>query len=334
MFNKKTVFILGAGASVEFTMPSGEKLKREIGELLSHASEVRGDETFTRFRSLLMNMGQNWQDLLAAGKHLSAAMPSFISIDEALHYFSGEENAVLVGKFAIAYLLLKYETNSAINFDADTRRVQPQKCANTWLAEFLSLALSFARRNEIDGIFSNVTFINFNYDRTLEQYLRYALEIIGCLHPERAEAVANSLNVIRPYGSLGDLPWQKGQSSVEFGLDLMQFQQLGSIGRGILTYTEQVHDAARVQKITNALHTAELIIVIGFGFHRQNLALLKASGNDRPVFATAFEIGRDNYNVIENDIGEGLMSSRVGLFDEKGYEFMKKLRPTISAAAS
>ncbi len=141
MFNKKTVFVIGAGASAEFSMPSGEALKNEIASLLGAQSQARNQEYFTRFRSMLMNQGgSSSQTLLEAGKQVAAAMPSFISIDEALHYFSDDQDAVHVGKLAIAYLILDHEAKSPISFNKNNGKVNPSNCEKTWLAEFLSIA--------------------------------------------------------------------------------------------------------------------------------------------------------------------------------------------------
>jgi hypothetical protein len=166
----------------------------------------------------------------------------------------------------------------------------------------------------------------------LEQYLSAALQSVGRLDQSRANTVTNSLRVIRPYGSLGRLPWQDAKG-IEFGFDPFQSGKLEETAKGIITYTEQTDHRNVRAEISTVISNAELIIFIGFGFHQKNLTLLKSRANDRPVFATAFQIDRDNYELFSSDLARYL-GTNVRLFDRKGYDFMKALRPTISAAAS
>ncbi|UPK23885.1 hypothetical protein [Bradyrhizobium sp. 195] len=335
MFNKKTVFILGAGSSAEFGMPTGEKLKSEIAALLAPG---QGEEPI-RFKEVLRRQNKNWPELMAAGSHVAAALPSFLSIDEALHYLSDDPNAVFVGKHAIAYSLLRHEAASKVGFDHNGR-VNPSRWGNTWLSEFLSVALSFARRQEADELFSNVTVINFNYDRVLEQYLVHALQHVGRLTKGRAETLTERLKVVRPYGSLGRLPWQAHQARdlplIEFGLDNIDNSNLAAVSAGLMTYTEQAHEPEKMQEISNAMHTAEVIIAIGFGFHQQNMTLLKSAvdiGN-RTTMVTAAGIDKENHSILVDQLREFFRCGRVGVFDKRGYEFMSHLRPIISAAVS
>jgi hypothetical protein len=336
MFLKKTVFVIGAGASVEFGMPSGEKLKGEVEELLGIKARNSNTDKFTYFRGTLINQfGSEWSELLEVGPELSEALPSFISIDEALHYFSANERIVRLGKLAIGHLILQAERKScSVSPDERTDRIDITRSVSTWLNEFLSIALSFARQSEISRLFENVSFVNFNYDRVLEQFLLAALIRRGRLSENTAQQVVMGLNVIRPYGSVGLLPWQDG-GNIRFGYDPYPQGGLQKIADGIFTYAEQTDDRGGIrQQISKSMEPAELIVIIGFGFHQQNVALLKSSSRKgRIVLATAHGIDADNFDVFSKDLNE-LLGSSVRLFDRKGFEFMRALRPTISAAAA
>ncbi len=103
----------------------------------------------------------------------------------------------------------------------------------------------------------------------------------------------------RPYGSLGPLEWQQRDGLVFGGLHGRN--DLQPIADRILTYTEQrEHGDVRVQ-ISEALTEAELIIFIGFGFHQQNMMLLKPHNREtkRQVFATAVGIHKDNHELYQ-----------------------------------
>jgi hypothetical protein len=108
VFEKKTVFVVGAGASKEFEMPTGEELRDDIVALISRQAWQSNSPEGSEFRAVLMNtVPEEFQILQSAGIELAAALPTFISIDEALHYFSSNENVVRIGKLTLAYLLLR-----------------------------------------------------------------------------------------------------------------------------------------------------------------------------------------------------------------------------------
>jgi hypothetical protein len=89
---------------------------------------------------------------------------------------------------------------------------------NSWANYFLRLALSASRKHELATLFSNVTVIDFNYDRVLPQYLYWALQRNLEISQDQAAQCVNSLKILHPYyGSLGLLEWQSGTDCQPFG---------------------------------------------------------------------------------------------------------------------
>ena len=78
---------------------------------------------------------------------------------------------------------------------------------NTWLSHFLKMAMGSLTRQEALTGFNNVT-INFNYDRAVEFFLFSKLQTDFDLTPDEACQAISSLTVIRPYGTVGSLPFQ------------------------------------------------------------------------------------------------------------------------------
>ena len=68
------------------------------------------------------------------------------------------------------------------------------------------MAVSGTRRSEIVACFSNVTIINFNYDRLIEQYIYSELRTRLDVSPHNAAQTVARLKMIRPYGSVSPLP--------------------------------------------------------------------------------------------------------------------------------
>src|SRR5439155_405604 len=102
-----------------------------------------------------------------AGLKLSPVLRSLPSVDEALHYFSGNERVLTLGKLAIAAGILIREKPLSSE-DTNSPYVLPP---NVWLAHFFSLVIAGTRLIDPRPVFENVTIINFNYDRSLEYYL-------------------------------------------------------------------------------------------------------------------------------------------------------------------
>jgi hypothetical protein len=113
MFNKRTVFIVGAGASAECELPTGAELKDKIAigfNFYFEANRLRtGDE------AIVQNLRSRFTDInphVMAGRELSATMATFPSIDEALHWWRNREDIVELGKLGIARYVLDAEQRS------------------------------------------------------------------------------------------------------------------------------------------------------------------------------------------------------------------------------
>src|SRR5438445_1208216 len=98
MFNKPTVFIVGAGASAECDLPTGFQLKESIANGLRFYFEggrlVKGDN------ALLNILRRRFSDVnphTRAGRELARTIATFPSIDEALHWWRAREEIVELG---------------------------------------------------------------------------------------------------------------------------------------------------------------------------------------------------------------------------------------------
>jgi hypothetical protein len=80
---------------------------------------------------------------------------------------------------------------------------------------------------------------------------------------------------------------------------------LFSIAKCIRTYTEHQHKGTK-QEIDQALESARLVIFLGFGYHSQNMRLLKPSGKIYPqmhsVIATTMNIPIEDRRAIEEQL--------------------------------
>ncbi len=335
MFNKSVVFVIGAGASHEYNFPLGSSLKDKVAKKVRFRFDqgsshlVGGDpDLLDHIRRHVTDTNRR-NDYTRATNVLASAIPSYISIDEALHYVSGSPEAVEVGKIAIMLEILEAERNSALAISRQNGRLDINGLDDRWIAEMFSMAIAGLQREALDTAFDKVTFINFNYDRAIEHYLYWALQERTSASSDEARRIVEKLNFIRPYGSIGPLSWNTNDDR-SFGTTAY-FDPFSRIGL-MRTYTdkEQLHDASAM---TRALEDAKLIIFLGFGYHATNVDLLKTAPNKSAaeVLGTFFKIHEGNRGVIGNRIVGNLRipAANVSLVNMSAAALLRDLRQSI-----
>jgi len=277
-------------------LPAGNLLKDFISEGIRSLFEAGQGETALLDIAHSRHSGFDAQ----AAFDLARTIRTFPSIDEALHWWRARPEIVDLGKIAIAYYILDAERRSIL---ARKNGSSTPSRAKTWLSLFISMALSALERDEAHKAFEQVTIVNFNYDRTIEHYLYWALQELAAVPADKAADCVAGLEIIRPYGSIGKLEWQD-QAGVPFGCDA-QPQEVSAVVGNIRTFTEQIREANLLSSINTALNTAHLVIFLGFGFHQQNMELLASNipNRTRPhvglVIATSKGIDEKNNPIIE-----------------------------------
>ena len=333
MFRKPTTIILGAGASCECGLPLGGKLLASVAQALDFRFDMgrlkSGDSNL--YELLKRRHATDIERFTKAGKRLSLSAGRFVSIDEALYYFGTEEDVVEVGKLAIVQTILSAENKSPLAISRETGRVNIENVRDNWLNVFFSMAIADLRKEDIASMFTNVSFINFNYDRTLECYLFHALTSTAHVEPEVAADIIEKMRVIRPYGSLGALDWRRRP---HIGGHIEDDTVLREMASRIRTFTEAHQENLQTQ-ITETLDHSKLVIILGFGFHQQNMALLKRFDKARAasVFATAKHIHKENLNYIRSSLMHAFNAAVATVLDMTANELLSELRPSILAAA-
>ena len=76
------------------------------------------------------------------------------------------------------------------------------------------------------------------------------------------------------------------------------------VAKQIKTFDERVHEADEIKQIRSIVQQAEIIVFLGFAFHRQNLELI-APGEPckaKKIYATAFGISKSDCAVIQGEL--------------------------------
>jgi hypothetical protein len=305
MLNQKTVFVLGAGASVEVGLPTGPELTQRIAAMLDFRWElnqrVHGDELIAealQHRSSARSEGQ-WDitNEVNAARRIAGAMAEALSIDNYMEAHSHDSNVMLVGKLAIARAISLAERKSALWLDLRTGEdFTPSKTKDTWFHSFWQLLHQGVTSKDVRKVFENLTVISFNYDRCLQQRLFFGLQSYYGLDQASALDVLSSLNIQYPYGSLGHY---KGPASFGGNYDA---RQLLEVSNGIKTFSERIDDDECLAAIHSAIAEAQRVVLLGFAFHPQNITLMTPTerGQPKTFYATAFGIPVSNIGPIRD----------------------------------
>lgn len=326
MFRAKTVFIVGAGASAEFAFPLGGALLKDISKRIDISYQAgqlqRGDHVIVQ--ALRDALGArtdvaSYNEHLHSAWQLVASSKQGLSIDSVLDALE-DEKASKVGKFGIVRCILAAEEASPLSkwVDHFPDQINLGTFANTWLDQLTKLLTEGRRKSRVGEIFENLSIINFNYDRIIEHYLPFAISNYYGLKPEEVREVMPSLAVFRPYGKAGNLPWETAENAVAFGNCSAANIQVAA--KQILTFTEQVQDEALVTGIRGVIQNADRIVFLGFGYHRQNLELLRINAPKHvEIFGTSFGMSNSDTHMVTQELRKLFGLDDYAVFREHEY---------------
>ena len=259
MIKKRTVLILGAGASQHVGYPLGKTL---IGNLCKFSMEDDG----------------KWKKAELEGFIKQLSRSGHYSIDAFL-----EQNPehVEIGRFLIARGIKAKENVNQLFPPNDSGWYQ--YLFNTLVSDGLE---SFAT--------NPLSIITFNYDRSLECYLHESLQARFRLSPENAIQHLRQMKIIHPHGMIGsypEVPYGPPSSSEE----LMAISRGIKIIHEFSDADESGFCSPEFKLANEYLTEAQRIIFLGFGFHMDNVRRLNFFTPDtltnREVLATTAGIG-------------------------------------------
>lgn len=171
--------VLGAGASFEAGFPVGVGLAKDISDLYSRGISGLPD-TIERYLGSAYNGVPNIRrELDVVIRQISSEIVHYGSIDNYVHMREGAEYVDLMAKLAIVHLIAFKEKKSQLfvrSSYGSVEKVQDDIAEDTWYDTFFKIAIDGIRTSSLDQLFENVTVINFNYDRSLEQFLKFRLQ--------------------------------------------------------------------------------------------------------------------------------------------------------------
>jgi hypothetical protein len=309
MYNKRTVFVIGAGCSHEFKLPLGAELRDHLYSAIMNGDSGVVGEAIRRVPLPDANMDVNQRmAAFASGLH------SKPSIDQYLHFHRADEWSVMLGKCAIAATILERERDSGLKRDMLAGGML--SVGGTWLMKLFHGMNADTDLSTVENLFRNVSFICFNYDRCIEVGFFNAIRFLTGAPLARVAEVMRHLNIWHPYGTVGALDYEAfGRVNAALGLPgetiyygddtygrenpLLGFPNLpvrhGEVLAGarlLRTFTQGMDDEKMLVQMRRALAAAEQIVYLGFSFLDQNMELLTtvSEASSSRIYATAYEL--------------------------------------------
>ena len=252
MIEQPTVFILGAGASIPYGLPSGPELRsiicdaaggsnRSLPTVLSAALQVDPGSVVT-FATAFSKSGM-------------------VSIDA---FLTRRPQFADVGKLCIAASLCQRESAG---------RVSSFGYEDHWY-ELLWEALTRDAMTVADLRQNLVQFYTFNYDRSLEYFLFEAIKNTFGASDEDALTAVRSIGITHLYGCLGEF-------APTYGENCRPYNAGGTTGdiqiaaKNIRIIPEAREDDAGFYRARESVAHSRRLCILGFGFDPLNVARLK-----------------------------------------------------------
>jgi hypothetical protein len=148
----KTILILGAGASIPYGFPSGEKLVESIKEITKRGTSEMMNQYANNNNYLPKILHEKFEPnfILGFNEFITKADPT--SIDQ---YIAVNSQFLTIGKYLIAYLLLEDESKS----------IYDKNKGENWYKYLMNEVINFEPERIDFEIYT------FNYERSLENYI-------------------------------------------------------------------------------------------------------------------------------------------------------------------
>lgn len=274
MITRKTVLVLGAGASKPYGFPTGAELK----DFICYGSYRFAGRDFLRDfdAETLCHLGiaPNEVDKLTRSLNSSGRA----SVDA---FLESRPDLLQIGKIMIARALLPIEQPKLLFQDWPRRRANPNSAdrlmGNWYELLFGALTEGTSSFEELD--LRHLKIITFNYDRSLEHFLFTAIANAYYKHEQEGKLAAKlgEMTVLHVHGSLGMLPWQatdKEENSVPYQRTNPSVRHLQLAANGIKVLHEDDAKSPESEQARAILADGECLYFLGFGYHRRNMERL------------------------------------------------------------
>jgi hypothetical protein len=313
MFNRRTLFVCGAGTSYEAELPLGVELAENIVKM----TDIRfgngghdGDGDFALYEDIKQAVPLPTNEHQKAALIIHNGLGFAQSIDDFLDQHRTNEHVNFYGKATIVKAVLEAEAKSKLYVDQNrAQRFYADQVRGTWFVKFMYMLGRGVPKENVREIFDNVSFVIFNYDRCIEHFLLHALQRAYNISDNEALSILDDLSIIHPYGSVGSL------REIPFGATSVNCAQLA---KRIKTYTEQEAAGDIINEIQVEVARASCVIFLGFAYHPQNVRLFQPPDKmtHRPIYGTAYKMSDSDVRIVTRQLA-GFMDRGVRMQDRE-----------------
>jgi hypothetical protein len=322
LLNRSYVFIIGAGGSEPYGFPLGDELYNNIRDNYAAKISHYTQEYEIRFShaGAVLREAEIFTDELKR--------TSGISIDKYLNINSKFKRT---GIHAIFTEILTSEVES--------KNHMPNYGSNpvgdwyTYLYKKLTEGLNSAK--DLLNINQNkISFITFNYDRSLEHFLfenLFGLVMNAGISRKELLTPFSQIPIIHVYGKLAYLPWEKGilnendywieeHSAIRYGNEMDNLVDVGfqlQKQNMIEIMYEERKEKPELIEARRLISNAEIIIFLGFGYDQQNLSILQIPKllERKAVFGTALGATKNEIVQIKSLLNFNSLSRRSQIYN-------------------
>jgi hypothetical protein len=310
MFNRKTVFVCGAGTSYEVGLPLGVDLAKTIATKMDvrfeHGYHPIGPGDFDLYENIKQAFPSKQNEYQQAAWLIRDGLGFAQSIDDFLDQHRSNDRVNAYGKAAIVKAVLEAEKACGFYFNPhEGQRFEGATFTETWFVKFMYMLGRGIPKENAREIFKNVSFIVFNYDRCIEFFLFHALQRLYSIAENDARAIMSELQIVHPYGSIGTL------NDVPFGTTRANY---AGLAKGIKTYTEQADEKTVLSKIRDLVGPAKSVVFLGFAYHSQNMQMLHTDArNEKVAYGTTYGMSNSDSTEVHRMIARTLAPSAISL---------------------
>lgn len=305
--NIKQTIIIGAGGSYPYNFPLGEDLFDRVQE--TYVGNARS-YSYNTYNTQDTEHTRNAEIFVRKLKGITG-----ITLDK---YINLHPNDKIDGLKALSIEILTDESNSLIpghsRIDGD------------WYKYLFTKMISGLNTFEEikNGFHNNLSFITFNYDRSLENYLftnLYNVLKSDDIKPFDIAQIIESIPFVHVYGKPGYLEWETNadiKKTIPYGkFDWRIYKQIENVIDMIQLIYDERKNSDQINKAKSFISDSKRVLFCGFGYDPQNLEILGFPNiiQDQQVFGTALKNTTNEISHIKNLISNMFTSKNVSILD-------------------
>lgn len=302
MIDKNTVFIIGAGGSYPYGFPLGIELRSEAYSKASSMFQEFHNKMGGDYLNEINNLAQQFS------RHFKVSGDQ--SIDWFLKKFPeyGE-----VGKFLILDIILQAENDSKF-----LEEMEPDFKSQDWYWYLYTEMSKYLLGDTNPGNFLNnkISFITFNYDRSLEHFLHTCFTNGHSFKNYKLtpSELFKKIVIKHVYGQVAPLDWQRKENQQFVGYKgYHQSYDLLDKLKGDIKLIDERNDKKNYE-IGNIIMNAERIFFLGFSYADENLEVLeipKILNKEQWVYGTVYGMTENEMKKIRTKFSSNVNSEKM-----------------------